>query len=76
MSYRVDVQLAGEEGHWYNNKLRFATEDEATQYSTHLTSRWSLVTNTRPVEAEGPPTHTVDDSGAAKRLAEDERRAR
>ena len=54
MSYKAEVQTAGDGDKWSGNGLRFATKEAAEQYVQNLMYRWTAVTDTRVVESEEP----------------------
>jgi len=51
MSWKPEVIVAGDPK-WYDNGLRFQTQDEAEKYVRDLESRWISVTKTRTTEVE------------------------
>jgi hypothetical protein len=53
MSWKPEVKTI-EDGSWFGNGLRFATEAEAIGNVKALKRRWLLVTETRAVESEEP----------------------
>lgn len=72
MSWIVEVELCGVEGSWHGNRLVFSTQEEATRYACHLSSRWSLVSNSREVPCDLPATHTTDRNGMAIRIGQED----
>lgn len=52
MNYRPMVEMNG--GEWCGNALVFATKEEAVANAVALSSRWTLVTNTRADETDEP----------------------
>lgn len=61
MSFKPEVQVIGEEGHWHANGLRFATREEAEASARDLAGRWTLVIAHRASESEDPVNyHYVD----------------
>ena len=57
MSWKPQVQVSGEGDKWHDNRVRFATEEEAKASASDLYSRWMLVTAFRAVESEDPVTY-------------------
>lgn len=53
--------IADNSGKFVGNALRFATREEAEANVADLAGRWFLVTATRVVESDDPPTHTYSD---------------
>jgi hypothetical protein len=47
---------------WHGNALRFATKAEAEQYVADLAQRWTLVTDTRVVESNGPVNYRINNN--------------
>jgi hypothetical protein len=62
MSYRVEV-IAGSNGKWASNGLRFASIHEAQNYAFDLASRWTWARDTRVVDDDRPATHSWTDNG-------------
>lgn len=54
MSWKPEVQTAGDGEAWTGNALRFATKEEAESYAFDLSMRWTAVKNTRAVESSDP----------------------
>lgn len=54
MSFKPEVQTAGDGTAWTGNALRFATREEAQANVDDLMSRWMAVTATRVVESTDP----------------------
>lgn len=59
-SFKPEV-IADSSGTWAGNALRFATREEAQASVNDLAARWMLVRETRVVESEDAPTHTLID---------------
>ena len=51
MTYKVEVQTAGDGDHWAGNGLRFDTKEQAESYGLDLAMRWTAVKDFRVVEA-------------------------
>jgi hypothetical protein len=64
MSFRPEVQTAGDGDKWNSNSLLFATREEAERYVDDLMFRWTAVTKTRVVEVDGEPNRRWDGSRA------------
>ena len=62
MSWKPEVQVAGEDDKWLGNALRFATQQEAEDNARNLMSRWMLVTATRATESEDPVNYKWADN--------------
>lgn len=54
MSWKPEVQVAGEGDKWCQNALVFATKEEAEANARDLMSRWLLVTACRAGESSDP----------------------
>jgi len=54
MSWKPEVQVAGEGDKWHRNGLVFATEQEARDNAADLFSRWTSCTGHRAVEVDEP----------------------
>jgi hypothetical protein len=54
MSWKPEVQVAGEGDKWCRNGLAFATKEEAEANAKDLMYRWLLVTACRAVESDEP----------------------
>ena len=54
MSWKPEVQVAGEPGIWHSNSLCFATKAEAENNARELMSKWMLVVATRANESDEP----------------------
>lgn len=52
-SYEAQV-IADGSGHWVGNSLRFPTREKAEAYVKDLSSRWTLVRETRVIESNDP----------------------
>jgi hypothetical protein len=52
MSWKPEVQTAGNGDDWNGNALRFATKKEAADYVLDLACRWTAVTDWRVVESD------------------------
>jgi hypothetical protein len=62
-SWKPEVQT-GTDPKWYDNALRFATEDEAKKSARNLMDRWLLVVDCRAVESDDPVNYKwVDGEG-------------
>lgn len=61
MSWKPQVQVAGEGEKWLDNSLRFATKEEAEHSARDLARRWIMVTNHRAGESFDPITHMIKD---------------
>jgi hypothetical protein len=61
MSWRPEVQTAGNGDRWSGNALVFASRAEALDYVEDLMFRWTAVTDTRAVETDEPVTHVWKD---------------
>lgn len=55
-SYKAEVKVSGDPK-WYDNSLRFETDEEARLYGQDLFSRWMLTTEYRTVPSEDEPTY-------------------
>ena len=53
MSYKPEVQTDST-GRWYDNALRFATEQEAYESARDLAARWFLVLSYRATKSDEP----------------------
>ncbi len=53
MSWKPEFQT-DDTGKWYDNALRFATEEEAWSNAADLFSRWKLVRQFRAIESDDP----------------------
>lgn len=54
MSWKPEVQVKGEGDKWYDNQLRFATQEEAAAAAADKYRYWSLTTAHRAIESEDP----------------------
>ena len=59
MSYKPEVQTAGDGDTWTGNALRFATAAEAEQYVSDLAMRWTAVEDTRVIEDDEPVNYEL-----------------
>ena len=57
MSWKPQVQ-ADTTGKWYDNALRFATEEEAANNARDLFQRWTLCTAHRAAPSDEPVNYT------------------
>jgi len=69
MSWKPEVQVKGEGERWYDNALRFATEDEAAACAADKYRYWTLTTAHRAVESTDPVNYAWID-GKAVRIPE------
>jgi hypothetical protein len=60
-SYKPEVQTDSS-GKWYENALRFATQEEAHANARDLAIRWFLVTAWRASECNDPVNYKWDNS--------------
>lgn len=60
MSFKPEVSTDAT-GKFYDNKLAFATREEAEISARDLMSRWMLVREWRAVESTDPVTHVIKD---------------
>lgn len=60
MSFKPEVQTAGDGDTWSGNALRFATYDEAYANARDLAGRWMMVTAYRAVESSDPVNYRWD----------------
>ena len=61
MSYVIKVQVKGEAG-WTGNGLYFPTKEQAENYASDLTGRWTLVDKTKVETDPKPPNYSfIDD---------------
>lgn len=72
MSWKPEVQVAGEPGKWHGNQLRFATKDEAEKNVRDLASRWLQVVETRVAHSSDPVNYRWDDPDGLVRVIEEE----
>ena len=63
MSYKPEVQTAGDGDSWSSNAARFATAQEAQDYVYNLMFRWTAVSNTRVSESPDAVNATWGASG-------------
>jgi hypothetical protein len=69
MSYKGQVQVHRDLS-WYDNALRFATQEEAAAYVLDLSFRWMQVDNTQVVESDDPVNYRFNfETGRAERIA-------
>ena len=68
MSFKPEVQTAGDGDAWSGNALRFATKYEAESYVFDLMLRWTAVKDTRVVECDDPVTHQIVDGPSGWQL--------
>jgi hypothetical protein len=61
MSWKPQVQVAGEGEKWLDNALRFATKEEAETSARDLARRWIMVTNHRAGESFDPINYMIRD---------------
>lgn len=61
MSYKPEVQTAGNGDKWSHNNLAFATREEAEASARDLESRWMLVTAWRVAESDQPVNYSLVD---------------
>lgn len=59
MSWKPEVRTGNDEK-WYDNSLRFATQEEAEASARDLMNRWMLVVACRAVESEDPVNYRID----------------
>jgi hypothetical protein len=64
MSWKPEVQTAGDGEAWTGNALRFATEAEANSYVVDLACRWTAVADVRVVECKDPVNYEIRDGRA------------
>ena len=55
MSWKPEVQTAGDGDKWTGNGLAFANREDAEQWVLNLSYRWTAVKDTRVVESEEEP---------------------
>ena len=67
MSWRAEVQTAGDGLKWSSNGLLFPTEADATFYVKDLEWRWTAVKATRVVEVDKPASHFWDGADSRAR---------
>ena len=70
MSYKPEVQTAGDGDHWSSSAVRFATYDEADMYVQDLALRWTAVKDWRVSECEDPVNYRIAD-GKLQRIDEE-----
>ena len=68
MSYKPEIQTAGDPGRWSGNALRFATQAEAEAYAFDLQCRWTAVSATRVIESPDPVNYVWDPILGAKAI--------
>lgn len=61
-SYKPVVKT-GSDPKWYDNALRFATEDEAKRSAKALMNRWMLVVECGAQESEDPVNYILGEDG-------------
>jgi hypothetical protein len=61
VSWKAEVQTAGDGDHWSTNALRFATKAEADAYGLDLAMRWTAVKDVRSTECDDTVTHAIID---------------
>jgi hypothetical protein len=67
MGYRYEVQVAGK---WYDNKVIFATEKEASQAGYNKQFNWTQCENYCVVQSDEPVNYRYDfDTGAVIHIA-------
>lgn len=71
MSWKSEVQTAGNGDAWSGNALRFGTEQEAKDYVYDLMMRWTSVTHTRAIEVDEPVNY-IWENGRAISIKEPE----
>ena len=54
LSFKAEVQTAGNGDKWDTNAIRFETEEEADNYSRDLEARWMAVTARRTAPSDDP----------------------
>ena len=59
MSWKPEVQTAGDGDTWTGNGLRFATKEESDSYVMDLCMRWTAVKDVRSIEVADPVTHHI-----------------
>ena len=59
MSWKNEVQTAGDGAHWSTNAVRFETEEEARVYGLDLASRWTAVTAIKQSESSDPVNYKL-----------------
>ena len=59
MSWKPEVQTAGDGDTWIGNGLRFATKAESESYVMDLAMRWTAVKDVRSIEVTDPVTHHI-----------------
>ena len=57
MSFKVEVQTAGDGDSWSSNAIRLPTHEEALSYGVDLQGRWTAVRALRVVESDDPPNY-------------------
>jgi len=62
VSWKPEVQTAGNGDKWSSNALRFATKEEAEANAKNLMSRWLLVTATRAFPSSDPVNYRWEDN--------------
>lgn len=66
MSFKPEVQTAGDGGKWTGNMLRFATRLEAERWVYALMRRWYAVDDTRVVESDDPVNYKLKEDGSVE----------
>lgn len=60
MSFKVEVEVYGEEGRFHSNGMRFESEEQAKEYAIDLHSRWYAVKSWRVATSDEPATRKLD----------------
>lgn len=59
MSWKPELQVAGEDG-WHTNNLCFATKEEAEASAKDIYGRWMSATGWRAAESDEPVNYKLD----------------
>lgn len=62
MSWKPEVRV-GKDPKWYDNALRFETEDEARRNADDLGMRWTSVVASRAAESSDPVNYVYTKEG-------------
>jgi len=66
-SWKPEV-VADDTGKWYDNGLRFRTEDEAYRSASDLAGRWTLVRKWRATPSDDDPNYRISEDGVISAL--------
>jgi hypothetical protein len=69
-SWKAQFQVVND-GKWYDNAIRLATELEATLYATSKLISWTAAVDSRVTETDDAPTHVWTNSAGLVALPQE-----